>query len=810
MYVWDDEAGDWIDDGQDYSINDLYQPEQLSGPVDEVDWSGYANLTGPQLAEHAKEIESNLRNSSTFSGLLKQYGNKALDLLKTDGAYDPLKLAKLGMGAYAASRPNTVAPTGYQGKIPKYTAERTMLNAPPVGRRPGSGGIDYGGGVTYKNPAGEVVSSNERTLEELRQAAESNPFNRPATYERPVVAVAKGGLVSDGFVVPADVVSHLGNGSSDAGLKLLAARFNATPIKGEGDGMSDSIKTKIDGVQEARVANEEAFISPETVERIGNGNPEKGAKKLYAMMDKIRKDRTGTKSQGKQIEADKYMPGGSVGRYATGGTTVPAGTTGSESSLSNWAGDYVTDLLGRGSALAQAPYEAYTGPLTAGASNLQQQAFTQAAGLQTPSSIGDAATKAGEISAGLSNMPAYTAANTDYNKVVADKISSNFAAPQDYAAGKFANQYVAPTLSNATQFDNQYKAPSAYETGQFDGGIFGTEQARQYMNPYLQTSLEPQLAEARRQADISRLADAGRLTQAGAYGGSRQAIMEAEARRNLGTKLADITGAGYNTAYTNAMTQFNADQTRAQTAQKERELSRQFGATKEMTAAEMQAKYGMDALSAQELARQFNQKNVMTSAEMQAKYGLSAQEAEELSRQFAATNKYNIAKTAGEQYLDAQKANQSSGLTAAKYTNDAYLEAQRQNELSRQFGSELGIKSDEAAIRGLTAQGNLADTGYRAELAGINQLASLGATERGIESEGIAADKAQFEEARLNPYSKIQFEQSLLSGLPLASQSYTVPGTSDLQQFAQGTQTAQQLLDILSGKTPAAAPAAQK
>jgi len=140
-----------------------------------------------------------------------------------------------------------------------------------------------------------------------------------------VVAAAKGGLVSDGFVVPADVVSHLGNGSSEAGLKLLASRFGAEPIKGDGDGMSDSIPTKIDGVQEARVANEEAFISPEMVERLGNGDSKKGAKKLYAMMDQIRKDRTGTTKQGKQIEPDKYMPGGSVGRYATGGTTVPAG-----------------------------------------------------------------------------------------------------------------------------------------------------------------------------------------------------------------------------------------------------------------------------------------------------------------------------------------------------------------------------------------------------------------------------------------------------------------------------------------------------
>lgn len=794
MAMVQDEMGNWYDDGN-YDWYD-YGSEPSAEESGFVDYSGYGDLTGPQLAQLAKDVESNTSSNSSFSDLLKQYGGKALDMLKTGGAYDPLKLATLAAGLYGASRPNTAAPTGYQGKIPKYTASRNMLTAPPEGRRPGSGGIDYGAGVTFKNPAGEVVSSNERTLEELRQAAAGQP----------VVAAAKGGLVSDGFVVPADVVSHLGNGSSEAGLKLLASRFGAEPIKGDGDGMSDSIPTKIDGVQEARVANEEAFISPEMVERLGNGDSKKGAKKLYAMMDQIRKDRTGSKEQGKQIEPDKYMPGGSVGRYATGGTTVPAGTTGAESSLSNWAGDYVTDLLGRGSALAQAPYAAYTGPLTAGASNLQQQAFAQASNLQAPEAINQAASTVGGIASNLASAPAYTAAAApSYSKVSAGSVSSGFKAPSAYQAGQFENQFQAPTQGgSATQFTNQYQAPDAYETGQFDAGIFGTEQARQYMNPYLQTSLEPQLLEARRQADISRLADAGRLTQAGAYGGSRQAIMEAEARRNLGTKLADITGQGYNTAYTNAMSQFNADQNRNMTAQQAREASRQFGATQGMNAAQLQAQYGLSAQQAQEMARQFNQGQSMTAAQLQAQYGMSAQQAEEASRQFAAQYALTSATTASQQKLQAGVANQQAGIAASQANLNASLEAARQQEQSRQFGANLGLQSDQLGIQAALAQGSLGNTGFQNNLAGINTLAGLGAVERGIMSEGIAADKAQFEEARLNPYKMIQFEQSLLSGLPLASQSYTVPGQSNLQQFAQGTQTAQQVLDILNGTTPAA------
>ena len=455
-----------------------------------------------------------------------------------------------------------------------------------------------------------------------------NPLDPYDSYY--FTGAAKGGLVRDGFVVPADVVSHFGNGSSEAGLKLLASKIGATPIKGDGDGMSDSIKTNIDGVQEARVANDEAYVSPEMVKKLGNGSPEKGARKLYAMMDKIRKARTGSTEQGKEIDPDKFMPGGSVQRYEVGGTTkVPTGATGAESSLSNWAGDYVTNMLGQGAAQANKPYEAYTGPLTAGASQLQNQAFTQAGNMQTPASIGQAATTAGGIASLAPGAGQYTSVGTD----------------------------------------------------------FGTTQAQQYMNPYLQSALNPAMEEARRQADISRMADAGRLTQAGAYGGSRQAIMESEGRRNLMDKQNQMLTSGYSTAFDKAQQQFNADQ------------------------------------------------------------------------------------------------------------------ARRINE--QQFATTSGLQGLQTGLQGAQTQGQLGSLQSQTDLAGINALAGLGGMQRGIESEGIAADKAQFEEARLNPYKMVQFQQSLLSGLPLSAQSYSMPGQSNLQQFSEGASTVDKLLRILSGQQQA-------
>lgn len=113
--------------------------------------------------------------------------------------------------------------------------------------------------------------------------------------------IAKGGLKDGAFVVPADVVSHLGNGSNDAGQKILSRGLGASPIKGKGDGMSDSIPTTIEGKQPARVADGEAYIPPEVVKKVG-------AKRLYSMMDKIRHARTGTKRQAPEVDPRKFLP----------------------------------------------------------------------------------------------------------------------------------------------------------------------------------------------------------------------------------------------------------------------------------------------------------------------------------------------------------------------------------------------------------------------------------------------------------------------------------------------------------------------
>lgn len=107
------------------------------------------------------------------------------------------------------------------------------------------------------------------------------------------VSAAQGGLMAGGGIASL--------GSYSDGGQLL---------RGPGDGMSDNIPAKIGDSQPARLADGEFVIPADVVSHLGNGSTDAGAKQLYKMMDKIRHARTGNKKQGKQINPDKYLPKG--------------------------------------------------------------------------------------------------------------------------------------------------------------------------------------------------------------------------------------------------------------------------------------------------------------------------------------------------------------------------------------------------------------------------------------------------------------------------------------------------------------------
>ena len=400
--------------------------------------------------------------------------------------------------------------------------------------------------------------------------------------------------------------------------------------------------------------------------------------------------------------------------------TPPVGSS-ATSSLSDWAGGYVTDMLGKAQAVASEPYRVYQGPMTAGESGLQSKVFQGLGGLNFPSNLGQSFSSpmggqqpqtmpayrgqqpypaqipgtgggmpppggfpgynpyagrqglgtlaTGEMDPGMDyrskGMPMQSAADIAFEKQFAQ---------QGPSVGGVANAVNAPASSLVQQNDPFYQSPeykqyetdlaekvnngdmfasaiyespyfgtqsnysskgmdSAYEKykagmpaqaetpafNQLDpsvshpnmpmGGSYGdtpedfgvpynpanfrpppsmdgvgqtgTPQpgiagltppqasqqpsniAQSYMNPYLQSVLDPQMAELRRQNDITNMQANAKLTGAGAFGGGRQAIMNAENARNLMQEMNKTVGQGYASAYDKAMGQFNTEQGQA-------------------------------------------------------------------------------------------------------------------------------------------------------------------------------------------------------------------------------------------------------
>jgi hypothetical protein len=201
------------------------------------------------------------------------------------------------------------------------------------------------------------------------------------------------------------------------------------------------------------------------------------------------------------------------------------------STLSDWAGGYVTDMMGKAQALSNTPYQTYQGPMTAGESGLQNKMFQGLGGLTFPNQLGQS------FSSGSAYTPPAMAPNTFANQPIGMGAG---ASPQGMGAGATGTgggQATSPTT-----------------------GI-----AQQYMNPYLQSVLQPQLEELRRQSQINLQPGLAKMTQAGGFGGGRQAIMESEANRNLLQAQNQAIGTGYANAFDKAMGQFNTEQGQAKT-----------------------------------------------------------------------------------------------------------------------------------------------------------------------------------------------------------------------------------------------------
>lgn len=257
-------------------------------------------------------------------------------------------------------------PVGWSGEIPKYTAVRERVPLADTERRPGEYGRRYFSDTTYVpmvtgEESAETNLANIAAAKELaKQQAQglasiptraSRPVYTPMYMTNPSAATADTATATATATGLPSLPTYENEPRLTYGLPSVDERLAATnfrtaeeerldipskqlaaspltagtpPVRraagglmglakgrylnGTTDGMEDKLRTTIDGEQPAALSHGEFVIPADVVSHLGNGNSQAGAKRLYEMMDRIRQARTGTKKQGRQINANKYLP----------------------------------------------------------------------------------------------------------------------------------------------------------------------------------------------------------------------------------------------------------------------------------------------------------------------------------------------------------------------------------------------------------------------------------------------------------------------------------------------------------------------
>jgi len=339
MLVWDEDAGEWVED-----TGEGTNQESTTG-LETPDWANTGDFSNFKLSDVTKFFSG--KSPLGVSGQLLGLGGIGALLNKMMGG---------GSGGFA----------GYQGGIPQYTAQRTQYALPinpipeaqqakvtdealknfasqqglgddrlaramykygvtpermagitsipvadmenryrqalgpnqslanPVygtpGRRPGSGGITYFSPMQYTQvpPPANTTTTDTATVV-------TPPANTETITDANADTVIK--KAGGGMFYGSGGIANLG-GYSDGGQLL----------RGPGDGVSDDIPATIGGRQPARLADGEFVVPARIVSELGNGSTDAGARKLYAMMDRIKKTRSKAKNIAANTRADKHLP----------------------------------------------------------------------------------------------------------------------------------------------------------------------------------------------------------------------------------------------------------------------------------------------------------------------------------------------------------------------------------------------------------------------------------------------------------------------------------------------------------------------
>ena len=214
-----------------------------------------------------------------------------LDDLISSGAADKIFGLGLGWGAQELGLNDPqIQKTGYLGEVPQYDAvrERVPDTYDPL-RRPGSSGQRYFTDAQFLPRGSQPAGLGAAGLAALN-------LSNPARQTRPVAPVTTPVPVPTNLVSPAPLAR-----GGIVGLR------QGKYVNGATSGMADAVPASIEGTQEARLSDGEFVVPADVVSHLGNGNSDAGADELYDMMDRVRKARTGMTKQAKEIDPREFL-----------------------------------------------------------------------------------------------------------------------------------------------------------------------------------------------------------------------------------------------------------------------------------------------------------------------------------------------------------------------------------------------------------------------------------------------------------------------------------------------------------------------
>lgn len=405
-----------------------------------------------------------------------------------------------------------------------------------------------------------------------------------------------------------------------------------------------------------------------------------------------------------------------------GGSSQPTTQNINQTTLPEYARPYFEGLMQRAEANLTTPYQTYGQERIADFTPQQRGVQNNILNTQAPSQFGTATGLASDVA------------------------NRSIAAGQ-YSPGQFSSQQIGGldnVRAERVAAQNMQAAQSGYNPSlnyfQMQGPqMFGGQQAQQYMSPYIQQALEPQMREAITSARRGQVAQDLGSTRQGTYGGSRQLLASMERERNLGQQLGDIRARGLQSAYENAQQQFERDRAAGMTTAQQ---NQQAALGVQSLGADIGSRIALANLSNEQQARVNNQ-----ALQFQAQ-GMNAENA-----------------------LKAALANQQTSLTALQANQQADLDRQRMAEQSRQFGSQQGLAGlAQAGQMGQTLS-NIGTAASQADQARYGLQTQTAAQQQALNQQRMDMAYQDFLRQQGYPMEQLQQYSSLLRGVPVAVNS---------------------------------------